>query len=218
MAAFLFLSAGGCIPSEGSYILLLWEWLPGPPTAALIFLLFHPTLSKEEVHKARNGILCSSQWNRWSWWMMGNFNGQFVEFLIIAADCRYQVGGCRCQSSTQFCRQPLSWNVSFLPVHHQAWKGTSFCDLPPLCWHEINMMVSRKEEEEWNSSQRLLEILHWFLATKVNIWWERQIIKQSWHRPCISHWWHGKDQWDIHWEDWGDGEMFIYPARETDMP
>lgn len=49
------------------------------------------------------------------------------------------------------------------------------------------------------------------LATKVNIWWEKQIIiKQSWHRPHISHWQHGKD-------GWGDGEMFISPARETDM-
>lgn len=39
----------------------------------------------------RSGILCSSQWNRCSWWKMGNFNGQSVEFLIIAAGIN-----CRC--------------------------------------------------------------------------------------------------------------------------
>lgn len=49
MAAFLLLSAGGCIASEGSYNALLQEWFPVPLTAVLSFLVFHPTVSKEEV-------------------------------------------------------------------------------------------------------------------------------------------------------------------------
>lgn len=49
MAAFLFLSAGQYIASEGSYNVLLQEWFPVPPTEALVFLVFRATLSKRFV-------------------------------------------------------------------------------------------------------------------------------------------------------------------------
>lgn len=49
MPVFLLLSTGGYVTSEGSYNALLQEWFLVPPTAVLVFLVFHPTLSKGEV-------------------------------------------------------------------------------------------------------------------------------------------------------------------------
>lgn len=161
VAAFLFLSAGGCIPSKGSYNLLLQEWLPVPPTAALIFLVFHPTLSKKEVCKARNGILCRSQWNRWSWWMMGNFNGQFVDSWLLQQTVGTNFVAVDVNLAQSFAGN--LWGETFpshpfttdLEGYFLLWLASIM-----VAWNKL--MVSREKDGEWNSSQRLLEILHCF--------------------------------------------------------
>lgn len=90
MAAFLLLSTGECIASEGCYNVLPQEWFPVPPTAAPAFLVFYPTLSKEEaLEKQEMALLAVSYGAGGVGELVGSFSGQLVKFLVIAADCRY---------------------------------------------------------------------------------------------------------------------------------